>query len=65
MPTRLSDLPGLPPFPADDLLTAMGRDKKVENARPALRAGRGHRRRVRGRGRAGAAVRAVLAADDG
>lgn len=33
MPTRLADLQGLPRFEADDLLAAMGRDKKVENAR--------------------------------
>jgi 3-dehydroquinate synthase len=32
MPVRLADL-GLAPFPADDLLAAMGRDKKVEDAR--------------------------------
>jgi 3-dehydroquinate synthase len=32
LPVRLADL-GMAPFPADDLLAAMGRDKKVESAR--------------------------------
>lgn len=33
LPTRLADLPDLPRFATDDLLAAMGRDKKVQGAR--------------------------------
>ncbi|HEX8374561.1 MAG TPA: 3-dehydroquinate synthase [Geminicoccaceae bacterium] len=65
MPTRLSDLPGLPPFPADDLLAAMGRDKKVENARLRFVLARGIGDTFVSAHVPEGAVREVLATDDG
>jgi 3-dehydroquinate synthase len=65
MPTRLSDLPGLPAFPADDLLAAMGRDKKVENARLRFVLARGIGDAFVSADVPEAPVREVLTADDG
>ena len=65
MPTRLGDLPGLPPFPADDLLAAMGRDKKVENARLRFVLARRIGDAFVSADVPEAAVREALAADDG
>ncbi len=65
MPTRLSDLPGLPAFPADDLLAAMGRDKKVENARLRFVLARAIGDAFVSADVPEAAVREVLTADDG
>jgi 3-dehydroquinate synthase len=65
MPTRLGDLPGLPGFAADDLLAAMGRDKKVENARLRFVLARGIGDAFVSADVPEAAVREVLTADDG